>query len=86
MEVRDRGRIGSVAVITAVGVNADGWREVLAVDIGASEGGRVDLDGVPRQADSRGLPGQARPLDANEGLKAAATKVLSAAWQRGWPA
>lgn len=85
LKVRHGGRIVSVAVITAVGINADGRREVLGMEIGV--GGRGDLDGVPRQADSRGLPGAKLVVsDANEGLKAAATKVLSAAWQRGWPA
>jgi Transposase, Mutator family len=35
--VRQAGRIVSVAVIIAVGVNADGRREVLGMDIGPSE-------------------------------------------------
>jgi putative transposase len=37
VKVRQAGRIVSVAVIVAVGVNADGRREVLGVDIGPSE-------------------------------------------------
>jgi transposase-like protein len=36
-KVRQAGRIVSVAVIVAVGVNADGRREVLGMDIGPSE-------------------------------------------------
>jgi transposase-like protein len=36
-KVRQNGRIVSVAVIVAVGVNSDGRREVLGMDIGASE-------------------------------------------------
>jgi len=36
-EVREAGRIVSVAVIIAVGVNGDGRREVLGLDIGPSE-------------------------------------------------
>jgi putative transposase len=36
VKVRNNGRIVSVAVIVAVGVNADGRREVLGVDIGPS--------------------------------------------------
>ena len=37
VKVRQNGRIVSVAVIVAVGVNADGRREVLGLDIGPSE-------------------------------------------------
>ena len=37
VKVRRLGRIVSVAVIIAIGVNADGKREVLGVDIGLSE-------------------------------------------------
>ena len=37
LKVRQAGRIVSVAAIIAVGVNADGRREVLGLDIGASE-------------------------------------------------
>src|SRR5512142_721473 len=37
IKVRQSGRIVSVAVIVAVGVNADGRREVLGMDIGPSE-------------------------------------------------
>jgi putative transposase len=37
LKVRRGGRIGSVAVIIAVGVNTDGRREVLGLEIGTSE-------------------------------------------------
>jgi transposase-like protein len=37
VKVRESGRIVSVAVIIAVGVNSDGRREVLGMDIGPSE-------------------------------------------------
>ena len=37
VKVRQNGRIVSVAVTLAVAVNADGRREVLGMDIGASE-------------------------------------------------
>jgi transposase-like protein len=37
VKVRQAGRIVSVAVLVAVGVNADGRREVLGMDIGPSE-------------------------------------------------
>ncbi|CAN2536164.1 hypothetical+protein [Methylocapsa aurea] len=37
VKVRQNGRIVSVAVIVAIGVNNDGRREVLGMDIGPSE-------------------------------------------------
>ncbi len=37
VKTRQAGRIVSLAVIVAVGVNADGRREVLGMDIGPSE-------------------------------------------------
>jgi hypothetical protein len=37
VKVRQNGRIVSVAVIVAVGVNSDGRREMLGMDIGPSE-------------------------------------------------
>ncbi len=37
VKLRQQGRIVSVAVIVAVGVNGDGRREVLGMDIGPSE-------------------------------------------------
>jgi putative transposase len=37
LKVRQNGRTVSVAVIVAVGVNTDGRREVLGMDIGPSE-------------------------------------------------
>jgi transposase-like protein len=42
LKVRQNGRIVSVAVIIATGVNADGRREVLGMAIGASEGDVLD--------------------------------------------
>ena len=37
VKVRQNGRVVPVAVIVAVGANADGRREVLGMDVGASE-------------------------------------------------
>jgi putative transposase len=54
VKVRQSGRIVSVAIIVAVGVNSDGRREVLGMDIGPSEG-RDLLDGVLAQADAAWL-------------------------------
>src|SRR5512132_874823 len=42
VKVRQAGRVVSAAVIVAVGVNSDGRREVLGMDIGPSEADGVD--------------------------------------------
>ena len=82
MKVRQNGRIVSVAVIVAVGVNADGRREVLGMDIGPSEA-EPFWTGFLRKLARRGLRGVKLVIsDAHEGLKAAISKVLSATWQR----
>src|SRR4051794_1876564 len=52
VKVRESGRIVSVAVIVAVGVNSDGRREVLGMDIGPC---RDLLDGILAQACAAGL-------------------------------
>jgi putative transposase len=82
VKVRQAGRIVSVAVIVAVGVNSDGRREVLGMAIGASEAEpfwTAFLRGLAR----RGLRGvQLVISDAHEGIKAAVAKVLCASWQR----
>ena len=82
VKVRQNGRIVSVAVIVAVGVNTDGRREVLGMDIGPSEA-EPFWTGFLRKLARRGLRGVKLVIsDAHEGLKAAITKVLSATWQR----
>jgi putative transposase len=82
LKVRRGGRIVSVAVIIAVGVNADGRREVLGMEIGASEAEPIWTEFL-RKLTRRGLRGVKLVVsDAHEGLKAAVTKVLSATWQR----
>ena len=82
MKVRQNGRIVSVAVIIAVGVNADGRREVLGMDIGPSEA-EPFWTSFLRKLARRGLRGVKLVIsDAHEGLKAAISKVLSATWQR----
>jgi len=82
VKVRQAGRIVSVAVIVAVGVNADGRREVLGMDIGASEAETFWTDFLRKLA-RRGLRGVKLVVsDAHEGLKAAVAKVLNASWQR----
>jgi putative transposase len=82
LKVRQNGRIVPVAVIVAVGVNTDGRREVLGMDIGPSEAEPFWVAFLRKLA-RRGLRGVKLVIsDAHEGLKAAITKVLSATWQR----
>jgi putative transposase len=77
------GRVVSRAVVVAFGVNADGVREVLGVDVGDSED-EVFWNGFLRGLKRRGLAGvQLVISDAHEGLKAAIAKQLNGAgWQR----
>jgi putative transposase len=82
LKVRQNGRIVSVAVIVAVGVNTDGRREVLGMDIGPSEAEPFWVEFLRKLA-RRGLRGVKLVIsDAHEGLKAAISKILSATWQR----
>ena len=55
LKVRQNGRIVSVAVIIAVGVNSDGRREVLGMDIGVSEAATFDVTPVSHPAITRVL-------------------------------
>jgi transposase-like protein len=82
VKVREAGRIVPVAVTIAVGVNADGRREVLGMAVGSSEAEPFWLDFL-RSLARRGLAGVKLVVsDAHAGLKAAVTKVLRATWQR----
>jgi putative transposase len=82
LKVRQNGRIVSVATIIAVGVNSDGRREVLGLDIGPSEAETFWVEFLRKLA-RRGLRGVKLVVsDAHEGLKAAVTRVLNATWQR----
>jgi transposase-like protein len=79
---RYQGRVVSLAVVLAVGVNSDGRREVLGLDIGLSEAETFWVEFL-RKLRRRGLSGvQLVVSDAHEGLKTAVTKVLGATWQR----
>lgn len=82
-KVREAGRIVNVAVVVAVGVNADGYREVLGVDVITTEDG-AGWTAFLRSLVARGLSGvQLVISDAHEGLKGAIGGVLpGAAWQR----
>ena len=82
VKVREAGRIVSVAVTVAVGVNGDGRREVLGMAVGPSEAETFWTDFL-RGLARRGLRGVKLVIsDAHEGLKAAVTRVLRATWQR----
>jgi len=82
VKVRQSGRIVSVAVIIAVGVNSDGRRELLGMDIGPSEAEPFWTEFLRKLA-RRGLRGVKLVIsDAHEGIKAAVAKVLHSSWQR----
>jgi transposase-like protein len=81
--VREGGRIVNVACVVAVGVNADGHREVLGLDVITSEDG-AGWTAFLRGLVARGLSGVSLVIsDAHEGLKDAIASVLpGAGWQR----
>jgi transposase-like protein len=81
--VREGGRVVNVAVVVATAVNAQGKREVLGLDTGASEDGAFWLSFL-RSLAARGLSGvQLVVSDAHQGLKDAIAAVFSGtAWQR----
>jgi transposase-like protein len=82
LKIRRGGRIVSLGVILAIGVNTDGRREVLGVEIGTSEAEPIRTEFL-RKLTRRGLRGVKLVIsDAHEGIKAAVSKVLSATWQR----
>jgi len=78
VKTREAGRIVSVAVIVAVGVNTEGQREVLSLKVGASEAEPFWTEFL-RSLNRRGLRGVKLVIsDSHEGIKAAASKVLKA--------
>lgn len=82
-KVREGGRIVNVACVIATGVNVDGHREVLGVDVITVEDG-AGWTSFLRGLVARGLSGvQLVISDAHEGLKTAIGAVLTgSAWQR----
>src|ERR1700745_2891786 len=82
VKVRQNGRIVSVAVIIAVGVNSDGRREVLGMDIGPSEAETFWAAFLRKLA--RGGLRRVKVVisDAHEGIKAAVSRIFTATWQR----
>lgn len=82
VKVRSSGRIVSVAVIIAVGVNTDGTREMLGMSVGPSEAEPFWTEFL-RSLSRRGLRGVKLVIsDSHAGLKAAIAKVFKATWQR----
>lgn len=83
LKSREGGRVVNVAVVVAVGVNDDGKREILGVDVVTSEDGAGWLAFL-RSLVSRGLEGVACVTsDAHSGLKDAIAATLpGASWQR----
>ena len=80
--MRQDGHIVSAAVIVAVGVNGDGRREVLGMDVGPSEAETFWTDFLRKLA-RRGLHGVKLVIsDAHEGIKTSVSKVMNASWQR----
>jgi len=82
-KVRIDGRVVSQATVVAIGVTVDGERQILGVDVGASED-RSFWTAFLRSLVKRGLAGVRLVIsDAHEGLKQAMSSVLTgAAWQR----
>lgn len=83
MKVREGGRVLNVAVLVATGVNADGHREILGVQVATSESAASWL-GFFRDLVARGLSGVALVTsDAHAGLvEAIAATLPGASWQR----
>jgi len=82
LKVRQGGRIVSVAVTIAGGVNTDGRREVLGMAIGPSEA-ETFWTAFLRDLVRRGLSGVKLVIsDAHEGIKASVARVLNTSWQR----
>jgi transposase-like protein len=83
IKVREGGRVDNISVVVATGVNADGYREVLGIDVFTGECEAAWLDFLRSLVD-RGLSGVELIIsDAHSGLVAAIrTALLGASWQR----
>ena len=83
LKVRENGRVVNVHTLVAVGVNAEGYREILGVDVTSSEDGAGWL-AFFRSLVARGLSGvRLVTSDAHAGLVAAIGATLpGASWQR----
>jgi len=83
VKVREGGRVVNIAVMVATGVNADGHREILGIDVSTAEDGAGWL-AFFRDLTARGLTGvKLVTSDAHSGLVAAIGATLpGASWQR----
>jgi transposase-like protein len=83
LKVREGGRVVAVHALVATGVNADGHREILGIQVTSSEDGAGWL-AFFRDLTARGLTGvKLVTSDAHAGLVAAITATLpGASWQR----
>ena len=83
LKVRENGRVVNVHALVAVGVNAEGYREILGIDVTSSEDGAGWL-AFFRSLVARGLSGVGLVTsDAHAGLVSAIGATLpGAAWQR----
>jgi putative transposase len=83
VKVREHGRVVNVHALVATGVNADGHREILGLDVASAEDGAGWLAFL-RGLVARGLSGvQLVISDAHPGLVAAIGSALpGASWQR----
>ena len=83
LKVREGGRVVNVHALIAVGVNAEGYREILGIDVTTAEDGAGWLT-FGRSLTARGLSGvKLVTSDAHAGLVAAIGATLpGAAWQR----
>ena len=83
LKVREGGRVVHVHALVATGVNADGHREILGLQVSSAEDGAGWL-GFFRDLTARGLAGvKLVTSDAHNGLVAAIGATLpGAAWQR----
>jgi putative transposase len=83
LKVREGGRVVNVHALVATGVNADGHREILGLQVSSAEDGAGWL-GFFRDLTARGLTGvQLVTSDAHRGLVEAIGAALpGAAWQR----
>jgi transposase-like protein len=82
MKVREGGRVVKVAVLVATGVNSEGYREILGLQVNSTEDGAGWLTFF-RDLVARGLSGvKLVTSDAHAGLVAAAGATLGGSWQR----
>ena len=83
LKVREAGRVVNVHALIATGVNAEGYREILGIDVTTAEDGAGWLTFL-RSLTARGLSGvKLVTSDAHAGLVAAIGATLpGAAWQR----